>query len=541
MYRYYVTKRSPVSFWMLDDTPPFQEYGGLGASGDMSAGVPTKSAPLVSGAEYSSVFKTGVTGKFACSLFQQGREERSFVLEAWILPIPKTTTGIQKILSHSNVDDGLTIDGKVVRFGTVYTNFGSAFCDYDLGEYKLAHVVGIHNQDQNQLWVNGQLVAQVDLTEEQKGDTFNITDNDFLYSGTTSSSQELAMNGVAFYPTLAGDDIVRNYEAGINFIGQDRVYPQLGGTPFDLSAANGAVFLEETWADKPDFERGLKYNVEFALDQIEPSYKDDISLEGYWTTAVPLDAQEDLSIYGVMVSWSGSGINTEVSLDGVTWTPAVSGELVSIIPNGFDPTDKDLRIRVNFEGGLPDDPSYLESLTVIGYRNNTIDTISARDVTVGHPAVIRGDFEPNLYRDDNGVSLHGATMTIGTDTSEEPEAMRTLELWIKPLAGSPTINIAGTKYRNGSADSTLPVGEWSLVHVVSATDITSTITVSGSAIIGQATLYPDALTPDDIDFIWKSYTGRTAIRLLDGTAVGVSESAAPVSIYAHDWAIDSAG
>lgn len=543
MYRYYVTKRAPVSIWMLDDAPAFQEYSGASAQGVMTAGHPNPatSVPLVAGAAYSSVFKSGVVGRFDCNVFKQELEDRPFVLEAWVLPIRKTNNNQQKILSHDNVMDGLTINGKVVRFGTTYTTFGDAYCDFDLGEYKLAHVVGVHNKDQNQLWVNGELVATVDLTEDQKGDTYNITNNNYLYSGTTTGDSELAVNAVAFYSSLSGDDIKRNYEAGIAFIGQDRVYPQFGGQPFDLAAANGSMFIEESWVDKPDFERGLKNNVEYAPDQIEPHYTNDLSVVGDWTTAIPLDGQGDTSIYGVMVEWSGFNVTVEVSLDGITWTPAVSGDLVSIIPNGYNPSGKDLQIRAKFASGIARGQAWLESLHVMGFRNNAIENITARPLTVTHPAVVRGDFEPNLYRDDNGVHLHGGTLTIGTDTSPTPDVARVLELWIKPVSGSVTISLAGTKYRNGVADTSLPVGEWSLVHIVAAADITSTVTVSGNAIVGQAALYPTALAASDIDFIWKSYTGRTAARFTDENTVGVTENATPATVYAHDWAIDSAG
>ena len=541
MYRYYVTKRAPVSLWMLDDTPAFQEYTGVSAAGVMTSGHPNpaKSVPLVSGAEYSSVFKNGVVGRFDCNVFKQGLETRQFVLEAWVLPIPKTTNNQQKILSHDSIMDGLTINGKVIRFGTSYLTSGDAYCDYDLGEYKLAHVVGIHNKDQNQLWVNGQMVASVDLTEEQKGDSYNISNNNYLYCGTTTGDSELAVNGVAFYSSLSGDDIVRNYAAGIDFIGQDRVYPQFGGTQFDLSNANGSVFIEELWADKPDFERGVKYNVELAPDQIEPHYTNGVSVTGTWTTAIALDSQADTSIYGVMVAWSGFNATVEVSLDGAVWTPAVNGDLVSIIPNGYNPSGKDLQIRVSFPAGLT--AGWLESLHVIGFRNNAIENISARPLTLTHPAVVRKDYEPNLYRDDNGIHLHGSTLTIGTDTTPVPEVARVLELWVKPVSGAVTINVAGTKYRNGVADTSLPVGEWSLLHIVANADITSAITISGNAIIGQATLYPDALTAANIDFIWKSYVGRTAFRVVETVNTTVTESASPALIYAHDWAIDSAG
>jgi hypothetical protein len=544
MYRHYVNRRGPTAFWLLDDTVPFQEHSGFGASGGKKSGTsdPTTSVPLVAGAAFSSVFKSTSVGQFACNLFKQGLENRPFALEAWILPIPKTTTGPQQILSHGTIFDGLSIEGKVIRFGTQYLTFGDAFCDYDLVEYKLAHVVGIHSGDENQLWVNGELVASVELTEDQKGDTYVAAANDtYLFSGYTTSTQELAMNGVAFYPTLSGDFIRQNYEAGIETIGQERVASQYDGTQFDLDAANGAVFMEQAWVEKEDFNEGYKQNVEYALDQVEPVYDVTTGLSevGSWTVGIPLDAQEDSSIYGVMLSWSGKNITVESSVDGTTWVAATNGSLVSTITNGYNPTNKDLQIRVSFAAGLTE--AYLESLTAIGFRNNSITNVSARTAIVSHPAVLRENFEPNLYRDDNGVSLKGGTLTIGTDTTPDPDIARTLELWIKPLSGTPTISVGGTKYRNGVADATLPVGQWSLIHYVAAADITTTITVTGDCIVGQATIYPTALTATEVAHIFKSYTGAAVSRFTDAALITVSEGAAPVKVYAHDWSIDGAG
>lgn len=540
MYRYNVTNRAPLAIWMLDDTTPFQEHSGSSASGISQGGSPTTSVPLVAGAEYSTVFKAGTTGRFECNVFKQGRERLPFAIEAWVLPIPKTSTGPQQILSHDGEFDGLSISGKTVKFSTEYTNFGEAACSYDIGEYKLLHVVGIHSKDQNQLWVNGELVASVDLTEDQKDDTY-ITTDDYLYTGHTTSTQELAVNAVAFYPSLSGEQIVQNYAAGIDFLGQARVAPQFGGTTLNLDAAAGTVFLEASWSNKTEFEAGLRDNVELGLEAVYPAYSEGLSVAGAWTTSVPLDLLGDTSIYGVMVAWSGEDIVVETSLDGSTWTPAVSGHLVSTIPDGYNPTDKDLQIRVSFAGGLAEDPAYLESLSIVGFKDNVVASITARDITVTHPAVLRNDYETNLFRDDNGISLHGGTLIIGQDTTDDPDIARTLELWVKQLSGAPTVSASGTVYRNGVLDSTVPVGEWSLIHIVAAADITTPITITGDCIVGQATLYPTALTADDIQSVWKSYTGRTAIRFTDTVDVEIAEDATPTSIYEHDWAIDSAG
>ena len=545
MYRYYVNKRAPISFWMLDDTVPFQEYSGFPATAGQKSGsgAPTTSVPLVAGAEFSSVFKSSSVGQFSQNVFKVGLENRPFVLEAWVLPVPKTSTGDQQILSHGTSFDGLTINGKVIRFGTSYATTGDAFCDYDLIEYQKAHVVCIHNADQNQLWINGQLVAHVDITDAQKADSYIAAADGFLNSGYTTSTQEIAMNGVAIYPTLSGDQIAQNYLAGNDTIGQKRVAPQYSGVPFNLDAGSGSIFFDNKWVNSTDFELGLKNNVEYASDQINPSYEAGLSVAGSWTVGIPLDAQGDTSIYGVMVQWSGKDVTVDTSLDGITWTAATSGALVSIISSGYDPTGKDLQVRVNFSGGLADDPAYLESLTVIGLRNNTVANISTRSVTVTSPAVLRGDYEPTLYRDDNGANLHGGTLTIGADSTADPQVARTVEVWIKPISGTPTITGGSfTKYRNGSADTTIPIGEWSLLHYVAGADIAGNIDISGDCIVGQVTLYPTAFSAGDVDFVADSYFGRALVRITDTeNTLSITEDATPSNIYTHDWSINGAG
>lgn len=684
MYHYYVKKRLPASLWTLDTAPPFTDHTGLSALADVKSGssAPTASVPLVAGAEQSSVFSASAVGEFECNLFRQGSEDRQFVLEAWVLPVPNTTTGPQQILSHDGYFDGLSIDGKVIKFSTEYATFGEAACEYDLIEYRAAHVVGIHSPDQNQLWINGELVASVDITEDQRGDSY-ISTTDFLYAGHSLSDQGIAMNGVAFYSTLPGDQIVRNFEAGRNVLSQEVVVPQFGGFAFSMAGDSGSIFIEELWSTEEDFMDGLKNNVEFSEERIVPAQDSGISLAGDWTTSVPLDSQEDTSIYGVMVQWSAKDATVDYSLDGTLWTPLTNGELVSGIPDGFDPTDTDLQIRVNFAGGVADDPAYLESLYVIGFRDAMLDNPTEKTVAVSHPAVPRGDYEPLEYRDDNGVNLSTGSVAIGNDFSDEQYGFKTAEFWIKPLANDVSFYQGQTVYRNGVPDATLPVGEWSLVHVVFGTNIdnlhpdpgfesglngyttfpngTSAVdstffrsgaqslkhtnvgggisnahsgtlltipagvkglvtasawfyadagntgvvntriggsgvtsessqaysgnsdwqqitqavqidelggtvvmylygsnvngevtwfddltfglefTISGDCIVGQISTYAEELTPEQINDIWRSYTGSKVEKFADVNTISVSEGATPASIYAHDWSIDTAG
>jgi hypothetical protein len=542
MYAQYAQRRGASRQWILDDSSlPFKDNLGFGNTATTTTATnPAKSTALVSGALRSQIFTSTVIGKFPTTLFKQGNEDRSFAIHAVVLPIPGSTTGDQQILSHDGIFDGLTINGKVISFSTIYTTAGDATCSYDLGVYRRADAIGVHTSDENQLWVDGEMVASVQLTDAQKADTYSVSDG-FLYCGGTSSTQKVALNAVSIYPVLDGNTVSKDFQAGIDVLSQLEVVRQYDGVTFGMNSAYGNVFLDETFSTKSDFQGGAKNDVEYSDEGIVPTYVGGVSASGEWKVGVPLDALGDTSIYGVMVEWTGTDVTVEYSLDGTTWATATNGSLLSSITSGYDPTDADLQLSVSLGSGIVDDPAILNSIRVVGFRNNTFDNPTTRTVTVGYPAVLRDDYEPILYRDDNGVSLHGQTLTIGTDTTSDPQVARSVEVWIKPLSGTPTFSFTGTKYRNGVADTTLPVGEWSCVTYVAASDIAGTITINGDCIVGQVTIYPIALSAGQVAQLYQSYTGRPAFRVHDTLGVTMSETATPTSIYAHDWSIDAAG
>ena len=447
----------------------------------------------------------------------------------------------QQILSHQGRYDGLTINGKNITFRMEFDGQPSAEISYDLGENRLAHVVGLFNGNDLELWVNGSAVGSVTLTDEQKAAPYLASDGK-LYGGTTTSSQRIAVNAVAVYNLISGDNIVRNYQAGIETIGQARIPVQKSGVPVGIEPDIDTIIYEKTWSEYDDFTLGRREEVEFTPQSVVPAYDESgLSKAGYWSVGIPLDATGDTSIYGVALSWSGSGISVQASTDGVEFTDVKNGELVSIIPNGFNPTGKDLEVRVNFAGGKVDDPSFLESLSTVVFKNNKTNNITAFPITIGHPAVIRKDYEVNLFRDDNGVTLNGGSITIGPDTNPVPEPIRTIELWVKPTGTFSISGITGTRYRNGVVDSVLPLGQWSVIHIVSAGDVTSNIVISGNAIVGQLSVYDTSLTAADITHIYRSYNGTTAVRIEESNGITVTEPVGPVIIYNHDWSITGAG
>lgn len=451
------------------------------------------------------------------------------------------STNTFSLLSHTGQTDGITFSGTVMRFSTDYLASGSAAVTYDIQTARKVFIVVQHSLASNELWVDGQLVGQVAVTNAQQNDTFVATTNK-LYCGTTVSGQKASVQAIGFYNSLTSEDIATLYSYGNNVVPQTKIAPQFNGDTYNLNRDFGSYFIDQTWETTEDFDIGETNTIGVAGDQLTPILNGSLtSVAGNWKIGLPLDNSGASSIYGVALQWSGSGMTVDVSLDGTTWTPAVNNQLVSIIPSGYNPTGQDMHIRVSFAGGVVNDPGYLDSIRAVGFLDNTFANGMGRPVTIASPAILRDDYEPIFYRDDNGVRLNSTTLTVGADASSEPKTARTVEIWIKILNGTPTFNVAGTVYRNGAADASLPVGEWMLLHRVAAADIVGSITINGDVIVGQVSIYPTALTAGNIAYIWQSYTGKPIVAVNDPGAIAITEPATPVLIYAHDWSVDGGG
>lgn len=544
-YKYIAAKKLPLGLWMLDDTTPFQDYSGRDAVGAVKAGsaAPLKGASLVNNALYSAVFSNANQAEFTTPVFVQGKEREPFALEAWLYPARPDATAAadQKVLSHASAYDGLTINGNIVSFSTQYLTTGTCKVSYDIQHRRAVHVVGTHNANKNELYVNGELVASLELTDEQKEDSYVATDGK-LYTGQTTSTHRVLLNAVAVYRQLGPDDILDNFNKGRIVFGQDNVVSGYGGEALDLTGSN--EYMYEEWVERGDFMDGVLTNVAVDNFRLTPAFVAGASIAGSWRTVLPLDASGFTSIYGAVLDWSGENLAVDVSFDGITWTPVVKGELITLIPNGFNPaTGGDLEVRASFAGGRTDDAEYLESISVTGYVDNVITKSATRTMTVSHPSIVMENREPVEYDDRNGIYLDGGTLTIAATTDTDAPAVRTVEVWVKPIAGTLTKSFSGgTTYLNGLADATAPrVGEWSLQHFALAADVTTSITLSGDVIIGQVSLYDTALSAADVLDIYRGYVGYVVYRESDSAAIAIAEPASPVKSYDYDWAITGAG
>lgn len=538
-------RHNPDCLYMMDDTSPLQDYGPFNRSAVISGGTPVRGPALVKGATNSVVLTNTITAQFNTSVYEQGREDAAFSLVASVFPIRGAATSPQKILSHAANYDGLTIDGNKVSFSTKYASAGEAKCTYDLQTTRQVNLVGVHTASKNSLFVDGVLVSEVDITEAQKLDTYATTDGK-LYSGTTAGTNTIAVNGIGQFRHALSPDAVRlmNTTARDLFDGPD-IASVFSGSYIPMSRDASDVFIDQTWTTEEDWKLASLKNVNVVDQRLVPQFDGNTSMTGVWNDVVSLAAADTTSIYGVTFDWDGDGITIEASLDTTTWETVQRGVGLSIIPSGFNPTGKELFLRVSFPGGIVDDESYLDNLSMLGFRSAAPTSVNGRTITLTK-AYPQRDEPVALLKEQWGTEiLATGSIVIGTDTDGVSTA-RTVEVWVKATSSTqPTMTGTGvspTIYQDGVANSgAFIIGKWTLVHVVAPATITGNITITGPAQIGHVTLYPTALSASEVEEISLAYAKTNPVVAGDTSDISMTQSAIGASVYAYDWSIVGAG
>jgi len=534
-------RRKPVGFFMMDDTSPLQDYSQYNRVATYT-GTPARHPALVHGAQYSPVLKTGAIATFECPVFIQGNESVAFTLAATISVVTSGTSAPIQILGHTGQYDGLTIDGTKVSFSTKYLTAGEAKCTFDMQTLQAAQLMGVHTKNKNSLYLNDELVAEINITSAQQSDSYVATDGN-LYSGQTTGGRGIAINAVAYYDRALGLDDARGLYKEARYVPSSRDVPTMfGGERLAMSREAADIFATHEWSTKTDWYSAQLSGVAVNNDKLVPQFSSNVSLPGKWYDSFALTTAGSTSIYGVSLDWNGEGAAVDVSLDGTTWTAATKGVNVSIIPSGFDPTNNQLFIRISFPGGITSDTSYVSKLIATGIKTAVSPTWSGRTITLNGAFQQRSaealDFDYNW-----GTKINtGGTITITPDSNTQGVAARTIELWIRADDVSASVNVTGTYYQNGiAASSTLPVGLWTLFHIVAPANVTANIVINGAAQVGQVGLYSTALTASQILDVSKSYTGANPLVVGDNSPVSLFESTDAVQIYAHNWSILSSG
>lgn len=537
-------KSKPVALYAANTSGSLIDWSGYSNTPSFQGGTPPAHISLFAGASHAFVLGDSKTIILPTPVFKVGDESDSFSIEAWVRPIiDDAGPAEQQILGNDAQMDGLVIEGNRISFVTKYATTGEARASYFLHRVEAVHVVGVHTRKKNILIVNGEVVDEVAITEEQQSDTYVATSNNFR-SGTTLGTQKIAVGAFGIYAYAMESTIARrHYRAGLSTIETDDIANINNGEVVETSIENANVMFDYVWDDEADWHNSISYSALIENNELRPQQIDGVSTYSEWIDSIYLGVTGLTSMYAVTIDWIGEGATVEVSLDGDTWTAVAKNTRIGLIENGFDPTDKNLLVRVSFAGNITDDESVVSMLRITGFSANSTPT------KYGRILIFNDGFQESEYSSKKLVSSWGASIQSGgslvvtQDISVESKPLRSFSIWIKPTGITmPTISVSGTTYVNGEPSPlSFMNGEWQLIHVVLAADNYDGFTITGPAQVGPVTVYPTALTASDVANAYNALFLLDSLVVTADSSIQVLDSLIPVDIYAHEWAIQASG
>lgn len=531
----------PQGAWILDSSgPAHADYSGYARNGMSSATI--YGPALISGAARSLIITNATKFATLVPVFVAGKEEQPFSLEATVRPLG--TGSEQQVLGRDGQMDGIVVNGTVVSFVTKFSTTGEARASYDMKALQAIHVVGVHTKESNALFINGEMVAQVDITAEQQADTFAGSPITLGCGASSSSTTSIMVNGLAVYNSaLEYDSILIHYDKVEQGESAEDIAISYGGHLLEVSPALVASRYDIDWSLDEDWNEGGLVAVSAREDSLFPEEVDGVTEEGRWMTAVPL-TDAGTSIYAVSVKWEGDGVIVQTSRDNINWVDAENGVNISTVTPTTSTADLMLYLQVIFPAGRTLENTYLDSLSVTVHPPSPIPEVAGREVVLDNVS-IEIDADVKTFHQDWGFELRNGTITIKASTDAEKFNPKTIEVWSRKdgttfadnlVTGSPT------RWRtNGGASESYRTGEWQLRHYVFDSGFTGDIVFNGTGQIGHVIMYEDALTNDEIKEIYDAYCGAPTKFLTNSDSLNIYELAGQVDIYEYEWAIEASG
>jgi hypothetical protein len=579
-YQLQVLADAPFSFWKLDGSgPTYADSAGSFRQADL-VGSAVLHPALVTGSGNALVMSNINRVEMDDPVFNKGYELRQFSLEAWVKPL--NVTGTVSIMSHNNTYDGLTITPTTIIFKTKYLTAGECTVTYKYRAGKSFHVVGVHTNGKNSLYVDGQLVGETDMTDEQEIDSYAFVTSD-LIAGQTTTGDEIAVDAPAIYTIPLGASVISNhYSSGTSVDASEALAGFNHATFWNFSDESRTIAVKQQWQLADDWKSGVSVDTVVIDDTIAPNYtqteEDSVvdglivpvytntSVTGTWQASLELVTVPEATLADARIHWTGEGdFTVEYSLDnGATWlSPTDAGAAVLTNEDSID-------IRVTFDGGIQDDPSYVDFIEVVVYTNKNFRGsrenrfASLNGTGTASPAY----YEPIEYADVNGMRIISGAIDVTIDSSfnGEEESLDELyingvDMWIKPTSGN--IITAGGASIARSGDNITFAGFSSVV--VNGIPVTSGSTVFGSDswyhigamlttpanpilhigssgdIISQASAIYGDISEAGLIQIYNAYLGIPGLTVNDSSTVNIVQPANPTNIYAHVWGITPAG
>lgn len=562
-YVYQVLRDGPIGLWSFDSLP-LNDATGYGNNATYT-GTPSTTRPIVAGGVAAQYLDSADTVNYPISsVMIQGRETRSFSLEAWIKPQSGTTA----ILARNN--SGLFLDGLNLRFSVAFsTTIDAIYTHLDAGE--IYHVVGVYDGQSIILFVNGQVVASTDIDK-------SVVDTGFADTASnmkTTTSSTIVVDTPAIYNfALDSATINRHYYNGINYPEIVNISLTNGGKSYEFSDQNVSVYETVTFGVTDSWSLGLMDSTLAEVNSRLVNLYDETSdswLGGTWTYQYSVDSEigAGITLNGSRITWDSLGaITVETSTDGTTWSAVTNGS--SIV--GVQDLSTGFGISVRITIPTTTDQTYVDSLKLVFYTSkNVIGSDESLLATFVDPLTVTLSdrvLEPSSFNDNAGVLLpanNGFSIPADTDFDTYNAVEMTVKFDTSTVSktvlsvGSASITTNGTGqwtftgltalYVDGVAvtsPATISAGQWH--HVLAVfTGTTSQVYVGNNSAgssgypmrVGYLALYSNDITATMADAIYDAWVGTAAIRVSETSSANVSEGG--YKGYAFDWSITGAG
>lgn len=578
-YQLQVLADNPFSYWKLDETgPAFPDSAGSLRTADL-VGTIVRHPALVTGSGNALLLSNANHLDMDDPVFNKGYEQRQFSLEAWVKPVD--VTGEVAVMSHSSIYDGLTITPTHITFRTIYQTAGTCEVSYEYETGKSFHVIGVHTNAKNSLYVDGKLVAETDLTEDQQEDAYVFVTTD-LVAGQTATGSTVAVDAPAIYSFAVTSDVAsKHYAFGVATATSEAIAGFNDAIYWNFTDECRNIALKKVWTTAADWATGLLTDAAVVDDTIMPSYSqtetevvedglivpvyENTSLPGVWQSSISFGSIPESVVTDARINWKGQGsYSLEYSLDGGTTWLAPSDAGATSLDN-----DSVIDIRVTFTGGIIDDTSFVESIEVVAYldkyfRGSRTDRTAQMS---GTGVASDAYYEPIEYADINGLRMISGAINVSIDDSYDGEEeagdleVTGFDMWVKPAVGN-IFNASGiTVQRSGNTithsglsaltvngvsvtTGTTVFGSDSWYHIagVFATPANPAMQVGnpGTVIAQLSTIYDD-ITLAGLQQMYAAYLGLPGLVVNDTSDVTIGEGSPATNLYAHVWGITAAG
>ncbi|QDK02901.1 hypothetical protein KNU71_gp220 [Streptomyces phage Braelyn] len=576
-YQLQVLTDAPFSYWKLDETgPAFPDSAGSMRTADL-VGTITRHPALVTGSGSSLVLNNANHLDMDDPVFNKGYELRQFSLEAWVKPV--NVTGEVSVMSHSSTYDGLVISPTHIYFRTKYLTAGICEVSYEYPTAKSFHVVGVHTNAKNSLYVDGVLVAETDLTDEQQADAYEFLTSDLIAGQGTGT---IALDAPAIYAVSLGSEAIsRHYSNGVDVDASEAIAGFNDAIFWNFSDETRNLAIRKVWTTDDDWADALLTDVGIVAGTIVPSYSQtesevvedglivpvytNTSLPGVWHASLALTAIPETTVSDAKIAWHGEGgFTLEYSVDGgTTWlTPSTFGSTVLDNESVID-------VRVTFDGGIVDDESYVSSIEIVAYLDKYYRGSRSDRTALLNGAGVSSDayYEPIEYADVNGLQMTSGTIDISLDSSydgeEEPGDLNVngFDMWVKPAAGNifSASGISVTRSGNTivfSGLSSLTVNGQSVTSGATVFTSDSWYHIAGifstpgnyamsvgaaNTLISQLSIIYGSLSLPGLQQIYAAYLGLPGLVISDSSVIDIGEGSPATNLYAHVWGITAAG